>query len=215
LQEVDETSHWNGHINLLEEIQNKEALPYSCLGVHNRREGEKKLAYGNAILSRYPIRESVTVPFGNNSLGEKGFLFARIVFPEGGLSVVNLHLDYRSRIKRLAQVEHVIRFLHDELTGPKNGLVHRPIVCGDFNARSTLKRDAVAQLFGYMKSHHEYSLLPERARSFPAHSPVKCIDFIFLPVPMKCHSCQTIRSYVSDHRPVFLRFEIPEEESGR
>lgn len=212
LQEVDESSHWNGHINLLEEIQDKESLPYSCLGVHNRRSGEKKLAYGNAILSRYPIRETITVPFGNNSLGEKGFLFARIEFPEGEVSVINLHLDFRSRVKRLAQVEQVIRFLHDELARPGDPLLHRPIVCGDFNARATLKRDAVAQLFSYMKSHHEYSLLPQRARSFPAHSPLKCIDFIFLPEPMKCHACQTIRSYVSDHRPVFLRFEIPGQE---
>lgn len=210
LQEVDESSHWNGHINLLDEIQNKESLPYSYLGVHNRRDGAKKLAYGNAILSRYPIREAVTVPFGKNQLGEKGFLFARIEFPEGLVSVVNLHLDFRSRIKRLAQVEQVIRFLHDELAMPGDPLLHRPIICGDFNARATLQRDAVAQLFGYMKSHHQYALHPQNARSFPAHTPLKCIDFIFLPEPMKCHSCQTIRSYVSDHRPVFMRFEIPE-----
>lgn len=212
LQEVDESSHWNGHINLLEEIQNKESLPYSYLGVHNRRGGDKKLAYGNAILSRYPISESVTIPFGKSSLGEKGFLFARIDFPEGEVSVINLHLDFRSRIKRLAQVEQVIDFLHQEFSNSGDPLIHRPIVCGDFNARSSLKRDAVAQLFGFMKSHHEYALHPERARSFPAHSPMKCIDFIFLPEPMICHSCQTIRSYVSDHRPVFMRFEIPGEE---
>lgn len=210
LQEVDESSHWNGHINLLEEIQNKENLPHAYLGVHNRREGDRRLAYGNAILSRYPIREAVTVPFGQQTLGEKGFLFARVEFPEGIVSVLNLHLDFRSRQRRLAQVEQVIKFLHEELASPGDPLLHRPIVCGDFNARATLRRDAVAQLFGYMKSHHEYTLHPERARSFPAHSPLKCIDFIFLPEPMTCKACQTIRSYVSDHRPVFLKFEIPE-----
>lgn len=214
LQEVDESSHWNSHINLLEEIQNKEKLPHAYLGVHNRREGEKRLAYGNAILSRYPIRDAITVPFGQQSLGEKGFLFARIEFPEGLVSVLNLHLDFRSRIRRLAQVEQVIRFLHDELSSPGDPLLHRPILCGDFNARATLRRDAVAQLFGYMQSHHEYTLHPERARSFPAHSPLKCIDFIFLPSPMKCTSCQTIRSYVSDHRPVFMKFEIPPRKTA-
>ena len=210
LQEVDQSSHWNGHINLLEEIQNKESLPYSYLGVHNRREGPKQLAYGNAILSRYPIREAVTVPFGNNQIGEKGFLFARVEFPEGLVSIVNLHLDFRSRAKRLAQVEQVIRFMHDELSLPGDPLLSRPIVCGDFNARAGLRNDAVAQLFGYMQSHHEYELHPKKARSFPAHSPLKCIDFIFLPEPMQCTTCQTIRSYVSDHRPVFMRFDIPE-----
>ncbi|MEM0966772.1 MAG: endonuclease/exonuclease/phosphatase family protein [Verrucomicrobiota bacterium] len=210
LQEVDEASYWNGNINLLQEIQNKESLPYSYLGVHNRREGSKQLAYGNAILSRYPIREAKTVPFGKQKLGEKGFVFARIEFPEGLVSVLNLHLDFRSRVKRLEQVEQVIRFLHKELDSPGDPLIHRPIICGDFNSRAAMRRDAVAQLFGYMKSHHEYELYPKKARSFPAHSPVKCIDFIFLPQPMECNACQTVRSYVSDHRPVFMKFEIPE-----
>ena len=209
LQEVDESSHWNGHLNLLEEIQNKEALPYAYLGVHNRRDEGKRLAYGNAILSRFPIRDALTIPFGQQSIGEKGFLFARLDLPEGPLSILNLHLDFRSRLRRLAQVEQVIRFLHEELAAPGDPLLHRPIVCGDFNARATLRRDAVAQLFSYMNSHHEYTLHPEKARSFPAHSPLKCIDFIFLPEPMRCNACQTIRSYVSDHRPVFMKFEVP------
>ena len=214
LQEVDESSYWNKHLNLLEEIQNAENLPYAYLGVHNRRKSDKQLAYGNAFLSRYPIRDPQAVPFGQQTLGEKGFLYGRVEFPEATVPVVNVHLDFKSRLRRLAQVERLIEFLHEELVEPGDPLLHRPVVCGDFNARSTLRRDAVAQLFHYMQQHHEYELLPERARSFPAHGPVKCIDFIFLPRPLSPIVCRPIRSYVSDHRPVYLEFGLP-RRAGR
>lgn len=207
-QEVDEASHWNNHINLLEEIQNRELLPHAYLGVHNRRIGTKTLAYGNAVLSRFPIKNPVTVPFGDKTLGEKGFLFVELDTPEGMLPILNLHLDFRSRLRRLAQVEQVIRFLHTPLSSPANSRVHRPIICGDFNTRASVQRDAVAQLFGYMLSHHEYQLYPKKARSFPAHSPVKCIDFVFLPHPLVCLESHVIKSYVSDHRPVFVDFTM-------
>ena len=69
------------------------------------------MAYGNALLTRFPIRHAEHEAFGQASLGEKGFVCAELETPHGILPVVNLHLDFRSRLRRIEQVETLIQFL--------------------------------------------------------------------------------------------------------
>jgi endonuclease/exonuclease/phosphatase (EEP) superfamily protein YafD len=49
---------------------------------------------------------------------------------------------------------------------------------------------------------------PECARgvglSFPAHAPVKRIDYLLLPAEWKCVSAQVLETQASDHRPVLF-----------
>ena len=72
-QEVDQSSHWNRHIDLLKHIQEETEYPYSEHGIHNTRLGRKALCYGNAFLSKHPISNCRVTPFGKKSIGEKGF----------------------------------------------------------------------------------------------------------------------------------------------
>ena len=69
LQEVDEDSHWNERIHLLDVLKEGAGYSYSYLGVHNRRQGRLPLAYGNGLLSRYPIEHAEHEAFGRASLG--------------------------------------------------------------------------------------------------------------------------------------------------
>lgn len=64
LQEIDQHSRWAGNFDQLDFLSQYAGLPFSVFGVHNRREGLLNLAYGNAILSRYPILASEIVSFG-------------------------------------------------------------------------------------------------------------------------------------------------------
>lgn len=202
MQEVDESSHWNKHLHLLEHIRETTGYPYCSVGVHNRRQGAKPLAYGNAILARHPLQDVQTYPFGTRSLGEKGFMIANILTAHGLLPLINLHLDYKSRRVRLEQVRRIEHFIREHY--PKR----LPLVCGDFNAQRRSTRDAVHRLFENLSRDAHYTLFPERARTWPAHFPSFGIDFVFLPPGVQPLDCQVLPAFVSDHRPVVVDFKF-------
>ncbi len=206
LQEVDERSHWNKHVNLLDEIKQGASYSHGFLGIHNRRSGRKQLAYGNAILSHHPIHSSESIPFGMKNLGEKGYIFAEVEFGEDVVSLVNLHLDFKSRRIRTEQVEQIIDYL-DARSRQKNGSRPiAPIICGDFNTSSKRQRDAVQHLLDHVRRHTSYQIYPrKKAPTFPAHFPKWGLDFVLVPTAYEVTSCRVIRSYVSDHRPVLLQ----------
>jgi endonuclease/exonuclease/phosphatase family metal-dependent hydrolase len=210
LQEVDEDSHWNRHIHLLDSIQAQTPYLHSYLGVHNRRTGKLPLAYGNGLLSRFPIVHAEHTAFGRASLGEKGFMCAELGTPNGILPVVNLHLDFRSRVRRIQQVERLIQFLDDKKYTAEGTPHLSPIVCGDFNSSSGKLGDAVRHLFAYLQQQCEYTLSPvgPKSRTFPSLFPVHGLDFIFVPPSYRVRSSRVVRSYVSDHRPVLVELEI-------
>jgi endonuclease/exonuclease/phosphatase family metal-dependent hydrolase len=208
LQEVDEDSHWNKRIHLLDFIKAEVGYPHSHLGVHNRRGGRLPLAYGNGILSRFPIEHADHQAFGTKELGEKGFLYTEHTLPDGHLPVVNLHLDYKSRMRRIEQIERLIVFL-DGRHAQKGGETYlSPIVCGDFNSRSGKPNDAVAHLFRYLEERCAYQLYPKGGRTFPSLLPIHGLDFILVPPSYKVLRCEILRSYVSDHCPVVVDLEI-------
>jgi endonuclease/exonuclease/phosphatase family metal-dependent hydrolase len=210
LQEVDEDSHWNQRINLLQALGEVAGFPHAYLGVNNRRWGRKPLAYGNAILSRHPVRFWENNPFGTAMLGEKGFLYAEVEVAGHALPIINLHLDYRSRARRILQVKQVIEFLrcrpHPDC--PLKRPV-APIICGDFNTHSRRVGDAVRHLFDALLTHGEYEIWPHPLeKTFPAHLPSRGLDFIFLPKPYRARRCEVPKEYLSDHCPVVLEIEF-------
>jgi endonuclease/exonuclease/phosphatase family metal-dependent hydrolase len=209
LQEVDEDSHWNWRINLLDCLRHETGLKHAYLGVNNRRAGKKPLAYGNAILSRHPVRLWENNPFGEATLGEKGFMYAEVDVGGQALPLLNLHLDYRSRERRIMQVEQVLEYLRSKPHPNHNG--HRPlapVICGDFNTHSRRVGDAVRHLFEAVLKHGDYEIHPaQRSATFPAHLPSRALDFILLPHPYRARRCEALKVYLSDHRPVLLEFE--------
>ena len=208
LQEVDADSHWNRRIHLLDYLAREAAYVHSHLGIHNRREGRLPLAYGNGFLAQFPIENPDTHAFGQAPIGEKGFLYCEIALPGGHLPVVNLHLDFRSRKRRIEQVERLIHYLEERHSENGAETYFSPLICGDFNSRSTVQRDAVRHLVNYLKGHCAYKLLPNGGRTFPSILPTHGLDFIFVPPSYRVHQCTVLKSYVSDHRPVLVDLEI-------
>lgn len=208
LQEVDEDSHWNRNMNLLRIIQEACGLPHAEMGVNNRRSGRKPLAYGNAILSRYPFHHWENNPFGSATLGGKGFLYAEVDVEGHYLPLINLHLDYRSRLRRLAQVENILKYLEGRAHPGIPGQRLAPIICGDFNAGQKHAEDAVNYLLRFMRAHRIYHIYPAGKNTFPAYLPQRALDFIFLPDPYQAVHCEVLRTFLSDHRPVLLEFSV-------
>lgn len=208
MQEVDEDSHWNWNINLLKEIQAVAGYEYAELGVNNRRTGKRPLAYGNAILSRHRLEHWHTQSFGEATLGEKGFLYAEIDYQGQVVPLLNAHLDFRSRKRRLEQVESIMDYIIENAHRGPDERPLAPIICGDFNSRSKPQADAVNHLFQHILKHREYHLYPRDKRTFPAHLPSKTIDFVFLPEPYKMTRCEVLPGFLSDHKPVLIEFEL-------
>lgn len=208
LQEVDAASHWNRRINLLARIFEHLDHDHQFHGIHNRRSGRLPLAYGNAVLSRFPIRQSSAIAFGSRTLGEKGFVVVEVEMDGRRLPIVNAHLDYRSRTRRIIQVERILEQIEPFFGASMDWNGYPPIVCGDFNTSERSPGDAVRVLFEELKRRHAYSLNPAGCRTFPALAPIRGLDFILAPQSFRPVAVRVIPTLLSDHRPVLAEFEV-------
>jgi endonuclease/exonuclease/phosphatase family metal-dependent hydrolase len=194
-------------------------------------------AYGNALLSRWPILASAAhhlTPVAGKE--QRGLLEARILLPNGrALTVYVTHLDHTDEDARLVQ----LRALRTWTVRDRN----RPhLVLGDFNAINPWdflnQPEALAQLAGFPKGAHMvhsakggpqvvgqmekagyvdvYTRFgPPGAQSFiPATAPRIRIDYIFvsaslLPALTRCEIWQEAPGQeASDHRPVLADFDL-------
>jgi endonuclease/exonuclease/phosphatase family metal-dependent hydrolase len=206
-QEIDEDSHWHHGVRMMDELSQEAGFANVMMGVNTRREGEKPLAYGNALFSAFPVDVWDNQPFGDATLGEKGFMYAEIAV--GGqylLPIVNLHLDYRSRKRRLVQVERMLDYMRRRPMRPDRAHLP-PVLCGDFNSGERRVDDAVQHLFDHMLEQAGYRLYPEQAHTFPTYWPSRCLDFIFIPSEFRVLDCRVIPARLSDHMPVFVEFD--------
>ncbi|MCF7689062.1 MAG: endonuclease/exonuclease/phosphatase family protein [Cephaloticoccus sp.] len=207
LQEIDQNSRWAGNFDHLEYLKLHTGFQHAIFGINNRRGGLLNLNYGNAILSRHPIIESESIVFGARTVGEKGFLYVELDVGGKRVPIVNLHLHYRSRVHRFRQVEQVMDYVTHKHHHRRDHWHMPPIVCGDLNNPSHLP-DATAELLRYFSLHGDYSLHPKAGRTFPSPMPSRALDFIFLPPACGEVKCEVVRSFLSDHRPVWVDFTL-------
>jgi endonuclease/exonuclease/phosphatase family metal-dependent hydrolase len=207
LQEIDENSRWAGNFDQLEFLREFGGFDHAVFGINNRRAGLINLSYGNAILSRHRITESENIAFGRSQVGEKGFLFAEIDVHGRRLPVANMHLHYRSRRHRFAQVDRFLAYLRDKQRDRRHHWALSPIVCGDLN-NTRASSDATATLLSHLHDYGDYTLHPLTGRTFPSPLPSRTLDFIFLPPGAKHARSQVLRCHLSDHRPVVADFEV-------
>ena len=120
-------------------------------GVESEATGENELGlHGNAILSRYPIRDPRPIPLGNGRdkmrgrekrLGRQAAVAAEISLPDLDLSVCSVHLDAQSRQShRRRQMEAVIDAM------PRSGPA---VIGGDWNTTTFDSSSAFAAIVGF------------------------------------------------------------------
>jgi endonuclease/exonuclease/phosphatase family metal-dependent hydrolase len=213
LQEIDENSHWSGSFDHLRFLAEHTGLEHTVYGLNNRRLGRFHLNYGNAVLSRFPVHHHETVTFGKKTIGEKGFLFAEIDTPAGRLPLINVHMHHRSRPSRLRQVLHMMKFIDQQHAARHRSWRTGLLICGDFNNPSHWP-DATAALLGYLEQFDNYTLLPKARRdgkaerTFPSLWPQRALDYIYLPSHCGDLTVTVVRSFLSDHRPVLVEFQL-------
>lgn len=207
LQEIDENSRWAGNFDQLEYLRLHSGYPHAVFGINTRRKGLLNLSYGNALLSRHPIRATETVVFGSRTVGEKGFLFAE--FDVGGrlVPVVNIHLHFGSREHRIRQIGRLLAWLREKLRERGSHWEVPPIVCGDFNNPGH-SADATAALLSHLSDYADYVLHPINGRTYPSPLPRRMLDFVLLPPACGRVESAVLRVMLSDHRPVLVDFDL-------
>jgi len=171
------------------------------LGVHVRMGPTRErdgLPYGNAVLTRLPIRGSRTFDLSRPDREPRGGIRLDLVMTGGHLlHVFNVHFGLKIR-ERAEQVRTLVRehILHDELTGPR-------IVVGDLNewfpgaVGRTLRRELAG---------------PRIRRTHPAPLPLFPLDRIYWDRDLRMDGFHVHRSRLarvaSDHLPVVARLRL-------
>ena len=207
LQEIDQESLWAGNFDHGEYLSRHSGIAHTAWGINNARVGFFNLRYGNALLSRFPIIAAENVIFGVRKVGEKGFLYTEIDVQGKVIPLVNLHLHYRSREERMKQLNRLTDWLtrmHDD-HGKRWHMP--PIVCGDFNT-SRAASDAASSLLSHLHDFSDYHCFPMGEKTFPSPWPTRCLDFVFVPTKVRRPHAVVIKSFLSDHRPVLVEFDL-------
>jgi endonuclease/exonuclease/phosphatase family metal-dependent hydrolase len=198
LQEVDVKTRRTGGVDEAAELGKLTGMNF----VFGKAISYQGGAYGNAVLSRFPITSHEVHPLPAKEGSEKRCGLAAVVRPwEGGpeLTFVSTHLDqHRDESDRLAQAEELQRALL------KKGDRRAIILAGDLNAvpaSETMKRfagkwtDAGAEANG---------------PTVPSSKPTRRIDYVLLRPAAVWRAGETKvldEPVASDHRPVLAELE--------
>ncbi len=153
-------------------------------------------AYGNAILSKFPI-----IRYTNHllpSLGEKrACLEAEMIIDDKEFTIFNTHLglDAQERYKQL----------HD-LILPQVMIKNNPtVLCGDFNAIDTAEE--IKYVAGKLQDTYKQNTGP-MVNTYPADDPQIRIDYVFVNHFCRCSDYCIVDSPASDHLPAAAKIRI-------
>jgi endonuclease/exonuclease/phosphatase family metal-dependent hydrolase len=169
-----------------------------------RRHGGR--AYGNALLSRYPLRSVCHHDLTAQGREPRGCLHAQLDLPNGaGLHVFNLHLgtSFRERRRQARKLIGAQILTPAKPRGPR-------IVLGDFNewtrgltTRLLHERFASADVRAHLK----------RSRTYPGVLPFLHLDHIYFDSELRLERLvlhKNRRSLLaSDHLPLVAEFLLP------
>lgn len=198
LQEVDRLvhrSHFDDQPRLL-------ARSFRCHSVFQSNVHVGEGAYGNLVLSRWPVisRHRISLRMGGRK--PRGAQLLVIDSPEGQVHVVHTHLGLAER-ERHWQVQ---RLVGHALFRSADAIP--TLVVGDFNDwRDTLGRERLAQ-HGFTQITHPAS----RFRTFPAWLPVGSLDKAFVRGPIEVRNARVMKTSLSkvasDHLPLVIDFRL-------
>jgi endonuclease/exonuclease/phosphatase family metal-dependent hydrolase len=211
LQEVDQNVQRSGNVDQPAELARLTKLEVAFGGNISLQGGE----YGNAILSRWPLKNPRNTKLPNHDQGEqRGVLQVEVQPPgsAGPLLLLATHFDHRRNdAERVASAA-----LINELTGK---LLHSPaLLAGDLNdvpesqalrelqVRWTVARGPVAR-----ETEASAAAKPSPLFTIPVEKPTRQIDFVLVrPAERwKVIDVQVLEEKVaSDHRPILATLEL-------
>jgi endonuclease/exonuclease/phosphatase family metal-dependent hydrolase len=194
LQEVDEKTERTANVSQAAELARLTGLHHAFGKAMDYHGG----AYGQAILSRWPITETKVHQLPQRSGREPRIvLITKIESPHGALTFATTHLDHQLEEVRLDQARELNKILAESKTPA--------LLCGDFNAGPE------SSAMKFLSEHWLDTAGDRAANTIPASNPRKRIDYI-LASPKNRWTTETSRvleePIASDHRPVLTRVTL-------
>lgn len=197
LQEVDQKTSRTNHVDQPAELARLTKMEVA-FGPNIEFGGGK---YGNAVLSRYPIKRSRNVLLPNHREGEqRGMLMADIPIPgtDQSVALFATHLDHREDdSERVASAEQINKLIGNSRYAPT-------ILAGDLN---DVINSETLQTFHMMWTPANQEVLP----TVPVGKPDRQIDFI-LTRPADRWKVVEVKvleeAVASDHRAILAVFEL-------
>lgn len=195
LQEVDIHTKRSGNIDIVKVLSEKTGLKYTAFGQNLEFEGGQ---YGNAILSKYPVKHIKNHHFDNISGEQRGVLSTIIDINNRDILFLNTHLDHTENddSERVLYAEkirdHIIPLY-------KNQTV---ILAGDFNDIPGSRMVQIVQ--SYLNDSWVQAGKGD-GFTIPANIPEKRIDYIFYSGDLKPVTANVVQSNASDHLPLVVK----------
>ena len=209
LQEVDVGVPRSRNLDLAKEMAEAAGYPYYATGLNVTLFKGK---YGNATLSKYPIKSSRNIDLTVGKRKSRGCLHSTIEINNSDnffqtLEVFNLHLGLSSqeRVRQVGLLIHSNEFM--DLTPDTPCLVG-----GDLNDWRTRLAPIFTDILNFKCATNHSSGYHNPYLTYPSFSPTGGLDKIFYRGPMKLikrRRCwMGITRLASDHLPVIAEFEL-------
>jgi len=207
LQEVDEGAPRSRELDLARELAEHTGFPHVAVG-HN--VSLRKGRYGNATLSRYPIRSQRNIDLTVGFRKRRGCQHTGIELTGAGgrllrLEVFNLHLGLSARERR-QQIGLILA--SREFAGLPG---QAPcLVVGDFNDWRSLLRPVFTEQLGFRCATDRRGEPARPIPTYPSFFPRGGLDRIYYRGSLRLLSARSCRSRLarvaSDHLPVIADF---------
>lgn len=157
--------------------------------------------YGNAILSRFPLKRTRNTHLKSFANGEqRGVLQVTLEVNGRDVLFMNTHLDAR---RDPAEREHSARELGEIVAAAGSVPV---FLCGDFN---TVPESPAAKTLAGVLTDTWVAIGTGPGFTIPVRKPTRRIDFIWItPATIRPRSMQVLSSEASDHLPIVAEFEL-------
>jgi endonuclease/exonuclease/phosphatase family metal-dependent hydrolase len=200
LQEVDRHTRRSGNVDQVAELTRRTGL-HAAFGKSLAFQGGD---YGIAILSRWPIDSSRTVPLpidppqlrSGVSYEPRVALRAWVAAPGGTLHVINTHMD-ASGDDRYRHQEIVTVLAQGDTSAVAT------MIGGDLNSTP---ESVVQQSVRDRNWQDVWTSCGDGSPGFtyPADSGTKRIDYLYLRAPLRCVNARVLPSQASDHRAILV-----------
>ena len=172
---------------------------YSAFG--HATDLENGYHYGNAMVSRFPVLSSRTIPLvvpeekrdPTRFYEPRVLLITEVDTPEGLLTFCSVHFGL-VKVEWDVAVENILKFIPTV----KGALV----LTGDFNLEPNEEH------YRRIRAVLQDAAEGREMLTFPSEKPIKRIDYIFVNDKCRVYDCRVAHVQYSDHCPVFADIEL-------
>ncbi|MFW5426391.1 MAG: endonuclease/exonuclease/phosphatase family protein [Methylophagaceae bacterium] len=209
LNEVDFDANWSGRIDQAHLIAEAGEFPFIARQVSfNLSLPGFSLKFGNAILSRFPIRLAERVPLPALStmeslgMGNHDAIRTQIELkPSQLIEVWGLHLEVRDKATRIRAAEHVASRLSK--TKPV-------VVLGDLNSQPSTDKSAqsAVEILVNTANLSVFPTIEQAVNTFPSLTPDRPLDWVLYNSQWQLLEGEVPEILFSDHLPVISRLKL-------